>query len=110
MEKPYNKPLLLREEVYFRLKNEEQMSDFGRALFRNKIPHASYYKNIFATSLEDKAFLESLGFEFEPVEVVRLSFLSLEERNAIKKRAREHLRAKRDKAIEELLRKYNPNE
>jgi orotate phosphoribosyltransferase len=96
----------LREEVYLKLSYPDEVHGLIKVLLNNKIPHASYYGDIFATSIADKSRLEELGFKFEIVSLMNLSNLSLAERNALKGESRSHWLSTRDSAISELLSKY----
>jgi hypothetical protein len=96
----------LVEEVYFKLANANKGREFFKALLSHRIPHTSYYGNIFATSIADKSRLEGLGFKFEMATLVNLGNLSLRERNGLKDESRRHCLATRDQAISELIARY----
>ena len=87
-------------EIYFKLKRPGQKQDFIQVLFRERIPHSSFYKDYFSTQQKFIDVLLKEGIEIEIVTPVNLGELSLEARNTIKENFQKQIALNREKVRE----------
>ena len=91
------------DKVYFKLKRPDQKQDFIQILFRERIPHSSFYKDFFSTQQKYVDVLLKEGIEIEIVSPpINIGELSLEARNQIKENFRKQLVLNREEAREKL--------